>query len=67
MDNIKFGEILQSERKRRDISQEKLAKMTGFTKRAIQYWESGKRSISLENANVIANALNIQFIIGKTK
>ena len=67
MDNIEFGKFLQNERKRRGISQENLAKMTGFTKRAVQYWESGKRSISLENANVIANALDIQFVVGKTK
>ena len=64
MKNEEFRKILQNERKKQGISQSKLAEMTGFTKRAIQYWENGKRSITLEHANTIANALNISFVIG---
>lgn len=65
MKNEEFRKILQNERKKQGISQSKLAEMTGFTKRAIQYWENGKRSIMLEHANTIANALNISFVIGR--
>lgn len=67
MNNIKFGKFLQNERKSRGISQEELAKMTGFTKRAIQYWESGERSITLEHADIITKALDTTFCIGTKK
>ena len=46
-----FAEILLKSRKQKGLSQSELAKKSGFTKRAIQYWEKGKKSISLENAD----------------
>lgn len=59
-----FGEILQNERKRQGISRKKLSEMTGFTVRAISYWETGKREISLKNADAVAQALKIAIKIG---
>lgn len=44
---IKIGEIIEKERINKNISKIKLAKMVGCTTRAIDYWESDKRSISI--------------------
>lgn len=65
MSKSEFRKILQMERKRQGLTQNELAEMTGFTKRTIQYWESGTRGISLENADIIAKALGITYEIGK--
>lgn len=59
-----FSKILRENRKQRGISQSELAKKAGFTKRAIQYWEKGEKSISLENADKLFKALGIQITIG---
>lgn len=60
-----FGEILRNERKKQGISRKKLSEMTGFTVRAISYWETNKRDIALKNADVVALALNITICLGK--
>jgi len=39
-----FGKILEEERKAKNISQEKLAKLTGLDRTAISLIENGKRS-----------------------
>lgn len=62
-----FAEILLKSRKQKGLSQSELAKKSGFTKRAIQYWEKGKKSISLENADRLLTALGVEIKIGKTK
>ena len=62
-----FGEILRNERERQGISRAKLAEMTGFTSRVIYYWENGQRDISMKNAEIVANALEITITIGKKK
>lgn len=62
-----FSIILRENRKQRGISQSELAKKAGFTKRAIQYWEKGKKSISLENADRLLTALGVEIKIGKTE
>ncbi len=59
-----FSIILRENRKQRGISQSELAKKAGFTKRAIQYWEKGEKSISLENADRLFKALGVQITIG---
>ncbi|WP_252224616.1 MULTISPECIES: helix-turn-helix transcriptional regulator [unclassified Clostridium] len=61
---IKIGEIIEKERINKNISKIKLAKMVGCTTRAIDYWESDKRSISLENADKIFKALGTTVTIG---
>lgn len=62
-----FSKILRENRKQRGISQNELAKKAGFTKRAIQYWEKGEKSISLENADRLLTALGVEIKIGKTE
>lgn len=65
MEEHRFGKILQNERKKRGISQAKLAEMTGLTIRAISYWENGKRKMTLENADKVFKALNTKIIVGQ--
>ena len=60
-----FAEILLKSRKQKGLSQSELAKKSGFTKRAIQYWEKGKKSIPLENADRLLTALGVEIKIGK--
>lgn len=62
---LNFGEFLQNERKKKGFSQAELSKMTGFTNRAIRYWEAGEREISLKNAEIVAKALGTRITIGK--
>lgn len=62
-----FAEILLKSRKQKGLSQSELAKKSGFTKRAIQYWEKGKKSIFLENADRLLTALSVEIKIGKTE
>lgn len=59
-----FSIILRENRKQRGFSQSELAKKAGFTKRAIQYWEKGEKSISLENADKLFKALGVQITVG---
>lgn len=65
MEEHMFGKILQNERKKKGISQAKLAEMTGLTIRAISYWENGKRKMTLENADKVFKALNTKIIVGQ--
>lgn len=65
MQEQKFGKILQNERKRKGISQGQLAKMTGVTVRTISYWETGKRKMTLENADKVFKALHVSVVIGE--
>lgn len=59
-----FSKFLRESRKQKGFSQSELARKSGFTRRAIQYWEKGEKSISLENADKLLKALGIQLIIG---
>lgn len=62
---MEIGLIIAKERVKNNLSRGKLADKVGCTARAIEYWESGKRKISLENADKILKALNIKIIIGE--
>lgn len=64
MNSRAFGEIIRSERIKRGITQAELAKKSGFTREAVSYWENGHKSISLENADKLADTLSIEIIIG---
>lgn len=59
-----FAQILSKNRKLNGLSQRKLAEKSGFTVRAIQYWEKGTKSISLENADKLLKALGIEITLG---
>lgn len=61
---MRFSEFIKTEREKQNMSRYKLAKIAGVTSRAISYWEEDKRSISLENAEKLANALNVTYKIG---
>ena len=62
-----FGEVLRIARKKRGITQQKLADMTGFTARVISYWETDRHEISLKNADIVAKALGITISVGSNK
>lgn len=59
-----LGMILKEERVKKGLSQEKLAEMAGVTKRAIIYWENGKRKMSVESADKVFKVLNVTINIG---
>lgn len=61
---MKIGKLIEKERIKSNITKSKLAKMVGCTSRAIHYWENGKRSISLENADKVLKALGTTITIG---
>ena len=64
-----FGLAIRELRLERQISQEALADICGLHRTYVSDIELGKRNISLENIEKIANALgvSIEFIFGKVK
>ena len=54
-----FGRILQEERKARNISQEKLAKLAGLDRTFISLIENGKRSPTFSTILKICSGLGI--------
>jgi len=56
---IKFGKNVKKYRKKKGYSQEKLAEITGLHRTYISFIERGKRSISLNNIQKIANGLEV--------
>lgn len=64
---MNIEKILKSERIRQGISQQKLADLAGVTKRAVTYWENGKRKMTLESADKILKALHTSVTIGEQK
>ena len=44
------------------MTKTELAKLVGFTSRAVQYWEQGKKNITLENAAKLLDALGREMI-----
>ena len=54
-----FGKILQSERKAKKISQEKLSKLSGLDRTFISLVENGKRSPTFSTILKISSALEI--------
>lgn len=65
MNGKEFGELIRAERVKKGITQTELAKMSGFTRVAINYWEHQSRAITLENADRLLKALDIEVRIGK--
>lgn len=62
---MKLEEMVREERLKRGISQYKLAEMTGFTRRAIVYWETGKRKMTVDAADTVFKALGVTVLLGK--
>ena len=67
MNKTDFSQLLLKTRQEKEISQRELSRRTGFTTRAIQYWETEQRQISLENADKLLKALGVEIKIGGTK
>ncbi|MCG2710860.1 MAG: helix-turn-helix domain-containing protein [Candidatus Omnitrophica bacterium] len=61
MPNIlkQFGDKVRSNRLKKNLSQEKLAELSGLHRTYIGQIESGKRNIALKNINKLAKALKI--------
>lgn len=57
--------ILKEERVKQGISQQQLADMTGVTKRAISYWETGRRKMTVDSADKIFKTLHVSIILGE--
>ncbi len=55
----KFGERVRELRTQKNMSQEKFALHVSMDRTYLASVESGKRNISLENINKIANGLNV--------
>ena len=58
-----FAKALRIARKHRRLTQLQLAQNTGLSKRMIGYYESGKVNISLKNAVILKDYLDIEFKI----
>ena len=56
---LRFGEAVRRYRQMKEISQDEFAEMCGLHRTYISDIELGKRNVSLENIEKIANALNI--------
>ena len=55
---VAFGERLRKIRKRKGLSQEKLAELAGLHRTYVSSIERGERNISLENIKRLAQALD---------
>lgn len=60
-------EIIKIERLKQNLSVDELAKRAGVTRRAIFYWESGTKKMTIESADKVLNALGVSYILGKRK
>lgn len=60
----KIGLMVYKERTKKNMSKHRLAQLVGCTTRAIEYWENGKRNMTLDNANKVFNALEVTMKIG---
>lgn len=61
---MNIGLMIGKERTKRNMTQNELAKKVGCTTRALQYWECGKRNITLEYLDKVLKALNLTMKIG---
>lgn len=59
------SKILKKERLKRGLTFKEFGKLIGCTGRAVSYWETGKRNISLDAADKAFKNLGITVTIGK--
>lgn len=62
---MNYGKIIKEARIKQGMSQAALAQAIGATSRAVIYWETGQRKISLECADKIFKALHMRMQIGE--
>lgn len=60
-----IGLMIAKERIKKNMSKPQLAKIIGCSTRTIEYWESGKRNISLLNLDKVLRTLNLTLKIGQ--
>ena len=53
----RFGKSLREFRISQGVTKAELSRKTGFSVRAIEYWESGERKVKLENLILALTAL----------
>ena len=65
IDYKELGERIRTERRKQDITQKKLAKMTNISDSFLGHIERGGRTLSIETLAKLANALNlsIEYIV----
>ena len=61
---MEYGKMLMEERERKGMTRKELAGKAGVTERAVDYWESGKRHMTLLSAEKIFKALGLSVTIG---
>ncbi len=54
-----FSKNLRELRKKKGLSQEKLAELTGVTPKTLSYWENGHNSVTFGKIPKLAEALNV--------
>ena len=59
---MNFGKYLKEERVRQGKSQQQLAEDAGVTKRAVAYWESGKRKPGISAMKKIKDFCDAQVL-----
>lgn len=64
---MELGEILKEKRISNGLTQAELASKAGVTIRAIIYWESGKKHMTVESADKVFRALGVRLVIGAKK
>ena len=57
---IKLGQKIKFERKKRDLSQEKLAELSGISVHGISNIETGKTDVKYSNLLALAKAFGIE-------
>lgn len=62
---INIGKIIKKERELQGLSFSQLARKAGCTSRAISYWETDQREITVKMADQVLNALGTTCILGK--
>lgn len=62
---MNLGKFIESERTKQGLSRYRLAQISGVTLKAISYWETGERNISIDCADKVFNALGVTIRIGK--
>ena len=67
MDKKDFGEWLKAKRKAQKLTQRELAEKCGICRECICWWENGKNSPTLENADKLVKALGTSLTIGESK
>ena len=66
MQNDIYG-FLKNSRLAAGLSRKQLAEIIGCSERAVTYWESGKREMTLKHADAVCTALGVEVVIGKGK